>query len=320
MITVTQSYNFPGGPNATEVYYTMSSSNTCVSVTPVSGTVDPGTTVEFTFSFQSESCFSTTFTLVTWDDVCETKVSNVFSIASPCSSLDGTISNVPSGTNPFIFTVVPTGGVPGYTIEWQYNTALFKLTSARTSSNDTLELNLRSVELALPHTTQIKAKITDSNGCSETVSHTYTFCIPVASNIFATAACIPSQTQGGLTVGAGVGGIQLNVSECAGTTTNWSSVNLSYDTTKLYVTVDTSGIMTVYGVVPLTATTYNINYTVLNSLGIQSNTGIVTVSIPTCATPVSGPSIASSSTKLPSGFSSGTTVSLALEDITFASE
>lgn len=315
MITVKQSYNFPGSSSASTVSYTMSSNNSCVGVTPASGTVSPGTTVEFTFQFQTEACFATQFTLSTYDDVCAVPVSTTFSIANTCSTLDATVSNTPSISNPFIYTVVPSGGNPGYTVEWEYNTTIFNLV-AKGTTGFKLELSLKSSKVVLPTSTVIKAHITDENGCTKVASYTYTFCVPVASNAFVTAQCITSQSVGGITAGNGANAY-LQVSQCAGTTTDWSTLNLSYDTTKLYVT-NVDNYLTIYGVAPTVATTYPIVYSVANSIGITSTEAIVTVSLPVCSTPVSGPTIATSSTKLLTADSSGTVKTLAVDDITFS--
>ncbi len=317
MITQTQSYNFPGSSGASTVYYTMSSNSSSVSVTPASGSVTPGTTVEFTFTFANESSFSTQFTLSCYDDVCATPVSNVFSLANPCSTLAGVISNTPSITNPFIFTLAPSGGSGTYTKTWQYNTAIFNLVAKGTTGNK-LELSLKSPKVNLPSSTEIKAVITDSNGCSETASYSYTFCTPVVSNQFKTAACIPSQSLGGLTVTTGVS-VTLTATGCAGTTIDWDTLELSYDTTKLYVNV-VGDTLTIYATAVTTATSYNITYSVLNSVGISSNEGTITVSVPVCSQAIAGPSIAVSSTKLPPGYSAGTTVTLDVESITFTTD
>lgn len=325
MITQTQNYRFPGSSTATEVYYTMSSSSSCVAVTPASGTVSPGDTVEFSFAFSSEDCFSTVFTLSTWDDGCEAPVEYDFTLASPCASLTGTISNTPSFTNPFIFTISPSGGAAGYTVVWSYNTGLFNLLGETRGSglSRKIELSPRflatSTGLIQPTQTTVSATITDSNGCTETVSYTYTFCTPVASSKFVSAVCIPSQVQGGLTVGVAVGGVTLDVTTCSGTTNDWSTLELSYDTTKLYVT-NTSNVLTIYGVAPSTATTYQVTYSVANTYGLRSNDATVTVSLPVCAISNSNPAILKSSTKMLTGETTGATKTLDVESITFSTD
>lgn len=330
MITVKQKYSFPGATGATEVYYTMSSSNTCVSVTPVSSTVTPGTTVEFTFTFATEACFNTVFTLQTWDDVCATPVSTSFSIASPCSTLTGTISNTPSTTNPFIFTVAPSGGTAGYSIEWQYNTGLFSLISD-TITGTVLELSPVSIVTTsgtiLPGTAEIKAKITDSNGCTETISYIYTLCTPQISNYFLPTHCVSAIEIGSITA-RNRASVTIEPVVCAGTTIDWSSTQLSYDTTKLYANVGrtTSTIATieVYGIRPTTASQYNITYSVADNFGVRSATGTITVSLNVCplsgAGTISGPVIGSTTTTLLTGEGSGTIKTLNVEDITFSAE
>lgn len=313
MTTVKQSYRFPGGTGASTVYYTMTSGSSNVTVTPASGTVTPGTTVEFTFQYASEADFTTQHTLVTWDNVCETPISKTFSISNPCSTLSLSIGNTPSSSNPFIFVATPSGGTPGYSVTWSYNTTLFNLVS---QARQSIELSLKPLT-AFPQTTNITATVTDSNGCSETTSFSYALCSPTATNQFVTAHCITQQPIGGITAKNGATAT-LVANPCSGKTINWDTLTLSYDTTKLYVTND-DNVLTIYGVAPATQTTYNITYSVADNYGFRSNDATVTVSLPTCSIAVAGPSVAKSSTKLPAGYSSGTTVSLALESITFDS-
>lgn len=333
MITVKQSYKFPGGPSATEAYYTMASSGTCAAVTPVSGTVVPGTTVEFAFSFNNEECFTNEFTLTTWDDVCLTPVSNTFTVPSPCSTLSGTISNTPSTTNPFIFTVTPSGGTPGYDINWEYP-GVFRPISETASSTGARVIEFQPVfigtssGLLLPGDVMVKATITDSVGCQQVISYTYSFCQPTTSNVYAAAHCIEAVDIGAITA-RNVAVTTLKVTQCAGTTTDWNTLELDYDTTKLYAVLgkqtDTEATITIYGIRPTSLSSYNISYSVANSYGIRSTLGTITVNLPVCPLAgggtVSGPVfVAPNATKLLTGEGAGTVKTLALEDIVFSAE
>lgn len=328
MITQKQQYRFPGSSTATEVYYTLGSNNSCVSVTPASGTVTPGTTVEFTFTFESESCFSTVFTLQTWDDVCATPVSTEFSIANPCSTLSGTISNTPSTSNPFIFTAMPSGGTAPYTVEWEYNSGLFTEIADTTSSGSDRKITFQPTFITnnsgtiLPGDTTIKARITDYNGCEHVVNYTYSFCQPVVQNYNVVSHCIEAQEIGNITArNFGVATIQPSV--CAGTTTDWTSIELDYDTNILHATLGrttaTTAVLEVYGIRPTTAQSATVSYSVANSYGIRSNLGTVTIRLNVCplsgAGTISGPVITTSNTTLLAADGPGTVKTLAVEDI-----
>lgn len=315
MITRTQSYNFPGSSGATEVYYTIASSNSCVSVTPASGTIDPGDTVEFSFSFASEACFSTQFTLTCYDDACSLPITRTFTIANPCSTLTGTLSNTPSVSNPFIFTLSPSGGEGGYSISWDYNTTLFNLVAKGTTGNK-LELSLKSSKVVIPASTQVKATITDANGCTEIVSYTYTFCVPTSANSFIAAQCITQQSIGGITAVSGAS-VNLTAGNCAGTTIDWSTLSLEYDTTKLHVATSDNQ-LTIYGAAVTSSTTYSITWSVANTAGIRSNDATVTVSLPVCTIALAGPTILKSSVKMLTGETTGATKTLDVESITFS--
>lgn len=314
MIQVVQSYKLNGSTGSTTLSYTMTPSGTCVSVTPASGTVTPGETVEFTFLFQDENCFSTNFTLVTTDDVCPTSTSKTFTIANPCSTLTSTISNSPSSTNPFIFTHVISGGSGDYNVTWNYNTSLFSLLS---TSNTKLELNLVNSSVRLPDSTTIRATITDSNGCTHTSTYIYTFCQPIANSQYLNTICIPEQIQGTLTVKSAIGNVELTASECAGTSIVWSTLDLDYDTTKLVVTVTDDYFLTIYGVAVTTSTVYNITWTVKNNYGVTSTTATLAVLLPACSTPQARVVIPNSTTKLLTADSSSDVKYLDVEAIVF---
>lgn len=331
MIVQKQKYRFPGSASATEVSYTIGSASSCVAVTPATGTVTPGTTVEFTFTFATEDCFSTVFTLQTWDDVCATPVSTTFSIASPCSTLSGNIYNTPSVTNPFVFTVIPTGGTAPYTVEWEYNTGLFNVVADTTDSRGDRKIVFEPSFIAtnsgtiLPGSTTIKARITDNNGCEEVLSYLYTFCQPQVYNGNVTAHCIDATEVGNITA-RNYAVFTIVPTICAGTTTDWDTLELDYDTSILHVQLDrtstTSAVIKIYGIRPASLQQHSVNYSVANNYGIRSNLGTVTAILQVC--PLvgvgggSGPVIPVSNSILLPGEGSGAVKTLALEDIIFS--
>lgn len=316
MITEKQSFNYPGTTNATEVYYTITSNDDCVSVTPSSGTVSPGTTVEHSFIFKDEACFSTVFTVSVWDDACETPKNTNFIIPTPCSTLDATLSNSPSSTNPYIFTAVPSGGNPGYKVKWKYDTAIFdELSSQVDGLQNVLELSLKDNSI-IPTNTVVGATVTDSKGCKVIKTFVYTFCQPVVTDLFVSATCTPSNTIDGFTYDAAIGGVELNASTCAGTTNDWDTLELNYDTNRFYIT-NTDNILTIYVKTPVTGTTFQIYYTVTNTEGIKSTQGTVNIFVPICAV-VHNPIIQASATKLLTADTPGTVKTLDLTQKVFA--
>lgn len=321
MITQKQKYKFVGSSEATEIYYTITGDNNCVSITPSSGTVNVNTTVEFTFEFEDEACFATQFTITTSDDSCTDPKTNTFYIASPCGTLSGVLTNSPSSTNPFIFNLVVSGGTPTYNVRWEYDSVLFnQLSSTGSGVNRTLQLNpkyLSNSSIIVPSNTTVKANITDTNGCTESVEYVYTFCQPVGHNDFITLNCIPIQTVSGSTVYTGLGGIELTATECAGTTNNWSTLQLSYDTTKLVV-LNEAEYITVYGKQNLTSVAnIPITYSVANSVGIRSTDKTIMVQIPICQDTSNSIVVQNKTTKLLTGDTGGTVKYLDVDSITF---
>jgi len=333
MITVKQSYKLTGGPGATSVSYTFGSSNSCAGVTPSSGTVTPGTVVEYTFTFNTEDCFSTQFTLQTQDDVCTTPVSKVISIANPCTTLAGTIYNTPSVTNPFIFTIIPTGGTPGYTINWEY-TGVFRVISQTTNDEGNVRIEFQPQFIAnnsgtvpLPGDTTIRAVITDSVGCQQAVSYDYTFCRASVSSMSVTSHCIDALSVGQITA-RNIAVATITATPCSGTTIDWDTIEFSYDTTKLHVvagrTTATQMTVTIYGVMPASLQSHVVTYSVADNYGIRSTTGTISAVLQVCPLVgtgvVSGPTIPVSSSFLLPGEGPATVKTLAIEDIIYSAE
>lgn len=320
MITQTKTYNLPGTTGSSTVTYTMSSSNPCASVSPSSGTVSPGNSVEFTFTFEDETCFSdAVFTLSKYDDICSTPVSTVFSLTNPCNSLSSTISNTPSTDNPFVFTASTTGGVAPYRYKWSWNTATFKQLEFNGAQMILSPLYLSDPNISPPSTSKIKLLTIDANGCEYAATYTYNFCSPIASNEIATTSCIPSTVFNGITFTSAVT-VDLSVSTCSGTTTDWSKFSSTYDSSKLRV-VNDEGVLTIYATQQTTTTNYTIRWSVQNSVGVASNIATVTVSVPVCTTTKkANPVIESKTTKLAPADTAGTVKELDVSAITFAQD
>jgi len=316
MITLNKTYRFTGSPTAETVYYTWAADNACASVTPVSGEVVSGQTVDFEFTFTDTDCFATTFTLSSYDDKCPTPVTQEYTYSVPCSTLLAPVSNTPSNTNPSVFTVQPSGGVGPYDIKWYFNDAIFKLSGEDTNSS--LVLLTRDDGKKLPVSTTITVVVTDTNGCEVTTDYEYVICQPVANSPSARAICVQPIEIGGITSDTWAGGIVLRADGCNGTTIDWDTIELSYSG-NIYVQTNVN-VMSVFGVSTDTSQTYNIDYTVKNNIGTVSTVGRVTVIIPVCNTSQTGGPVINESqlTKLESGFTSGDTVNLDLTNEIFA--
>jgi len=281
MITVKQKYKFLGGLGATKVTYTLTPDNTCATVTPSSGTVDVGTTVEFTFQFQDSNCFDTNFTLNgSYNNDCPDATPYIFSIPTPCSSLVTSMHNAGLLTNPYKFNLNISGGTQPYTVTWNYDTSLFNLVS---SSNSGIEFTLKNSSNT-PDVTIVTATIVDANGCEAVRSVNYTFCRPIASNFSSLPLhCItPEAILKSFTASSVIGGITLQATPCSGNTIDWSTVEFTYDTNNLYVLDNGDGTINVYGKDGGISGNYNITYSVADDKGLRSNDATLTVSVPSC--------------------------------------
>lgn len=316
MITITKQYRLTGSTSSSHVTYTWSSGDSCASVSPVTATVPTGEVVEFDFTFTNEACFDTTFTLSVYDNVCPTPVEYQYSYSSPCPTVNLSVSNTPDRGNPFVFTANTSGGTAPYSYEWNYNDALFEVVR---QVGSTIAFQLKNVPV-IPSSTIITATVTDVNGCTKEVDYTYNICQPVAQNASATSICVTPITVNGTSYNSWAGGIQLFTSECSGTTIDWDTVELNYDTTSLFVQTNVN-VMTVYSNSTTTTDTYTIGYTVKNNNGVTSTEGTVTVVVPTCSVSElnSGPSIPlATSKRFSSGATSGDTVELDLNNLIIA--
>lgn len=313
MIKITKQYRLTGSADSTNVTYTWSSGNSCASITPTTGTVPTDEVVEFEFEYTDEACTDTVFTLSVYDDACPTPIEYEYSYKNPCPSLSLTVSNTPDRGNPFVFTANATEGTAPYTYEWNYNDALFEITR---QVGSTLALRLKDVSI-IPDSTVVTATVTDVNGCSKETDYTYNICQPKATDAAATSICVTPIKVNGKSYNSWAGGIQLFASECSGTTIDWDTVELNYDTTSLFVQTNIN-VMTVYSNSSNTTDTYIIGYTVKNSNGITSTEGTVTVVVPSCSVSElnAGPSIPTAINKrFESGASSGDTLELDLNNL-----
>lgn len=321
MITQKRKYKFNGSATSTNVTYSIVSDNNCVSITPSSNTVAKGTIVEFTFQFEDEACFSSEFTITSTDDACIDPKITTFNLSNSCGSLSAVLTNAPSSTNPFIFNLTITGGSPNYTVTWQYDTVLFDLLSQSGSgATRSLQLSpkyLSNSNLPTPSFTVVKANVVDNNGCEETVEYIYTLCQPAGHNDFVTLNCIPTQTISGTTVYTGLGNIELIATECTGTTNDWTTLELSYDTSKLLV-LSEAEFINIYGKQNLTsAVNIPITYSVANSIGVRSVPKTIMVQIPLCQDSTNAVVVQSKNIKLLSTDTGGTIKYLDVDSITF---
>ena len=279
MITEFKDFRLVSG-GGSDIDYTISSNNSCVSVTPSQGTVASGSIVRVEFSFADEACFATNFTLSAKSKDCPDAEDVVFVIPVPCTSLQGTITNVPSGLNPFIFILALQGGNPGYQVQWQFNTALFE--TVNRPGENRLELNIKSSVTTLPATSEIRAFITDSKGCQETATYILTICSPQLSNSSVQTTCINTVTVNGFTASSAYGGLQLQASPCAGSTIDWSTLEMQYNTQRI-LPVQTGDQLTIYALGgSLHTSQEQIAIRVKDSNGVYSNHATIYVTIPPC--------------------------------------
>lgn len=241
--------------------YTLTSNNTCVQISPSSGTVISGETIEFEFQFSTVNCFSTIFTLTVTDSDCETPTTETFTLPSPCSSLDGTISFTPDARSPYKFTISPVGGTADYTYQWAFDENLF--TSTRGTTNSTLTVRLE--QSSVPTFTEVFCTITDASGCQTTISYVHTFCKPVIQTETVQLQCVADFGTGFNMSGT------LSLSDISSCTeiVDWSTLEFNNDESQILIS-NNAGFLTISGKSTSSSTTTLITGTVQNSIGVEA--------------------------------------------------
>lgn len=292
--------------------YTISHDGSCMSISPATGTANDGDIIEFTFSLDNEECYDSTITLTYEDSEGVSGDPYTFSLDNSCS-LSGVLSNQPTATNPYVFILNVTA-TSNYTTTWDYDTTIFDVSG---TTNNSIELQLINEELL--DTTQIKATVTDSIGCTTVATYNYAFCEPTATNLVANLVCIPELSDSLSLYSSGRTNLQLNVNACSGKTIDWDTLVLSYDTSKLLVTQDeTDGsIIKVYARASAAGRTYDITYKVKDSDGLFSNEAYVRVTGAVCET-INYPVTPINTTELNPADVFGTELNLDIEDNVFS--
>jgi hypothetical protein len=263
-----------------DIDYQITSDNSCVSVTPSTGTVSSNTIVSFEFQFNDDDCFSTNFTLTAKSKECPVAEEFVFVVPIPCTSLLGVLTNTPSNSNPFVFNLAIQGGTPGYDTQWQFNTALFETVTPPAFNR--LEIRLKQGVTNLPNTSEIRAFIEDAKGCQRTSSYILTLCSPIIFDGAVETACINTINVNGLSATSAFGGYQIQSTACAGSSIDWETTEFQFNPSRLAVQRNGSQLV-IYG----RGSSFHVSQEQLlirakDSTGVYSNWATITVTMPPC--------------------------------------
>jgi len=194
----------------------------------------------------------------------------VYTPVNPCSDLTLNVSQ-----DDLQFTANVSGGTPGYTYTWTYDTTLFKST---VTNQRVLSLQLKD-DVIIPPESNVRIEVADKNGC--TTSSLYEFGIngPTLLVQSKNGTCLADTT----TTTSGIVAdkfVTFTVTDANGGNINNSTIDVSYDTSKHHVSV-TNNVITVFSA---ETGSDSISVTVRNDLGIISNSATYTVNWPTCST------------------------------------
>lgn len=307
MITIKKRYKFTSATGA-NVAYTLTANNTCVQISPASGTVASGTTVEFNLVFANIDCFDTVFTVSCIDQDCGVETTDQFIVNSPCSTLDPTISFTPDSHNEFKFTVAITGGTSPYNINWSFDDAIF--TSAKETGFSSLPLQLKTTP---PGSTEITVSVTDANGCSASRLYVHTFCAPIIISDSVILECIPPSKDGFNQSGTL---ILTDTSSCT-SQVDWTTLRLSYDTENLNIR-NTDGTLQILGKSAIAESNSTVTGTVANTNGIEGSFSFVVIQ-PVCGS-VQVPTVLADDLVLNPDAGSGDTVFIPLKTFNTTTE
>jgi len=243
----------------------LTANDSCVEIAnPFQEGVD-GEVLEFEVTYQDEDCFGVVLTLSLQDNNCTQELT--FAPASPCASLEGTISHSPTQGTPHRFALGIGGGIPPYTVDWGYDLLYFR----PADPNPELVLQLNAIA-PVPATTEITATITDSQGCTEDAVLVYSGCKPF---LF-----VPSVNMTCAVNGTAVRpNVRLNTEPCSGRAIDWSTLqlNLPQGTT---ATNNGDGTIDLVSTAP--SASYQATATVKDDQGVVSDTAVFNIIVPSC--------------------------------------
>lgn len=225
--------------------------------------------VTFDAEFTTSGCLSTSNVIVR----AGCKVATV-TFEDICSNL--TIGNISHEGN-YRFSVNPTGGDGGYKYTWNFDSSLFKATSAT---------NLNYIQLQYigeqpqPFGTTLRCTVKTEGGCEDFAEYNHIFCRAIVYYTETSTSCLPSvETLGGGTINRKSYPITLSAALCAGTTLNMSTFSPDMPTGMYYSVV---GSQVYFGATStVTAGNKQINYTIKDSDGNTSN-GTIGVVVSAC--------------------------------------
>lgn len=134
--------------------------------------VDGNYTATTIAHFLDEACFTNAVITAKFTDANGCSNSKAVTVANPCTTLNTTVSN----NGEFVFIADTSGGTPGYTYEWIYDTGIFNTVPDSDPTDNILSLNF--IGTVQPASTIISVVTTDNNNCQTIVNYTYRFCRP----------------------------------------------------------------------------------------------------------------------------------------------
>lgn len=235
-------------------------------------------------NYLNPSCFGTSLItcVITDANGCSVTKSPLV-INDPCN-MQASISN----NGEFVFVATVTGGLPNYTFQWTYDTSLWE----KTPSDNVVDDNYLSLKLKpsgpTPISTPISCVITDSQGCTKSVSFAYSFCKPTAKDVRVGLSCqhIP-QCANSVTAYTNLNLVKA-ISTCANQTIDWSKLQFS-GLPDICIINNNDGTISI-GSTTTTPSTKVINWAAMTTSGILSNYGKIIISITNCTEkqPLSG--------------------------------
>jgi len=269
MINQVFNYNISGG---TAPYtWDLTTTNSCITFSESGGTLSADGIISFTIFSEDENCFQNAITTLTVSYVkqgIECSSAEILPVSNPCGSL--VVPNIVN--NNFTFSLLPTGGVPNYSYDWVFDTTLF---NPNNGTGNILNLEWNPQVSPLPETTTVSTTVTDSAGCSKSVTNTFTLPVPNALNVKATLPCYPKTNPCN---GTHYGMLILPVSSTIDI--DWSTLVVS-DPGNTCITNNEDGTI-FFGYDGTAGTSLVLSWTVANTLGIESNTGTLFINIPIC--------------------------------------
>lgn len=189
MIVVNKIYQLSPASDTPPYNYSWSANNSCVSISPASGTTTDGK-VSVTFSYINEACLASSNATISYSSTGGCSYSNTVTVPNVCGNLS--LNDISAEGSTIFRTSAFTNLCASVDFTWTYDTTVYDLVQQSGSVSDSeLILKLKAGRRP-PASTEIKVRATDCYGCFREKTYNASFIVGTARRVVGNMLAGPS--------------------------------------------------------------------------------------------------------------------------------